>query len=146
MKVISRLVVNVLSIVMACVLSVQVTALLAALVPNLNSVETTTKIIIGCSIVFSLIVTILIWSGKMNLSSEHGVKITSITCNLYFIVLVASTLLYMAVINEVKYVMLAELVLTWVIWFVFISTFSNIKKNLSASSNEAVLNSTKDVV
>lgn len=133
-KVCSKLVVNILSIVMACVLSVQVTALIAALVPSVNNVDTTSKIIIGCTIVFSIIVTILIWANKMNLSSTQGVTVTSIVCNVYFIVLVASTLLYMAVLGEIKYVMLGEIALTWVIWFVFISVFSNIKKSLSSEN------------
>lgn len=130
-KVFSKLVVNILSIIMACVLSVQVTALIAALVPSVNNVDTTSKIIIGCTLVFSIIVTILIWANKMSLSSTQGVTVTSIVCNVYFIVLVASTLLYMAVLGEIKYVMLGEIALTWVIWFVFISVFSNIKKSLS---------------
>lgn len=133
-KVCSKLVVNILSIVMACVLSVQVTALIAALVPSVNNVDTTSKIIVGCTIVFSIIVTILIWANKMNLSSTQGVTVTSIVCNVYFIVLVASTLLYMAVLGEIKYVMLGEIALTWVIWFVFISVFSNIKKSLSGEN------------
>lgn len=133
-KVCSKLVVNILSIVMACVLSVQVTALIAALVPSVNNVDTTSKIIIGCTIVFSIIVTILIWANKMNLSSTQGVTVTYIVCNVYFIVLVAGTLLYMAVLGEIKYVMLGEIALTWVIWFVFISVFSNIKKSLSGEN------------
>lgn len=133
-KVFSKLVVNILSIIMACVLAVQVTALIAALVPRVNNVDTTSKIIIGCIIVFSIIVTILIWANKMNLSSTQGVTVTSIVCNVYFIVLVASTLLYMAVLGEIKYVMLGEIALTWVIWFVFISVFSNIKKSLSGEN------------
>lgn len=133
-KVFSKLVVNILSIIMACVLAVQVTALIAALVPSVNNVDTTSKIIIGCTIVFSIIVTILIWANKMNLSSTQGVTVTSIVCNVYFIVLVASTLLYMAVLGEIKYVMLGEIALTWVIWFVFISVFSNIKKSLSGEN------------
>lgn len=135
-KVFSKLVVNILSIIMACVLSVQVTALIAALVPSVNNVDTTSKIIIGCTIVFSIIVTILIWSNKMNLLSTQGVTVTSIVCNVYFVVLVASTLLYMAVLGEIKYVMLGEIALTWVIWFVFISVFSNIKKSLSGGNIE----------
>lgn len=135
-KVFSKLVVNILSIIMACVLSVQVTALIAALVPSVNNVDTTSKIIIGCTIVFSIIVTILIWANKMNLSSTQGVTVTSIVCNVYFIVLVASTLLYMAVLGEIKYIMLGEIALTWVIWFVFISVFSNIKKSLSSEDTE----------
>lgn len=135
-KVFSKLVVNILSIIMACVLSVQVTALIAALVPSVNNVDTTSKIIIGCTIVFSIIVTILIWANKMNLSSTQGVTVTSIVCNVYFIVLVASTLLYMAVLGEIKYVMLGEIALTWVIWFVSISVFSNIKKSLSSEDTE----------
>lgn len=133
-KVFSKLVVNILSIIMACVLSVQVTALIAALVPSVNNVDTTSKIIIGCTLVFSIIVTILIWANKMNLSSTQGVTVTSIVCNVYFIVLVASTLLYMAVLGEIKYIMLGEIALTWVIWFVFISVFSNIKKSLSGEN------------
>ena len=133
-KVCSKLVVNILSIIMACVLAVQVTALIAALVPSVNNVDTTSKIIIGCTIVFSIIVTILIWANKMNLSSTQGVTVTSIVCNVYFILLVASILLYMAVLGEIKYVMLGEIALTWVIWFVFISVFSNIKKNLSGEN------------
>ena len=133
-KVFSKLVVNILSIIMACVLAVQVTALIAALVPSANNVDTTSKTIIGCTIVFSIIVTILIWANKMNLSSTQGVTVTSIVCNVYFIVLVASTLLYMAVLGEIKYVMLGEIALTWVIWFVFISVFSNIKKSLSGEN------------
>lgn len=136
-KVFSKLVVNILSIIMACVLSVQVTALIAALVPSVNNVDTTSKIIIGCTIVFSIIVTILIWANKMNLSSAQGVTVTSIVCNVYFIVLVASTLLYMVVLGEVKYVMLGEIALTWVIWFVFTSVFSNIKKSLSSENTES---------
>ena len=130
-KVFSKLVVNILSIIMACVLAVQVTALIAALVPSVNNVDTTSKIIIGCTLVFSIIVTILIWANKMSLSSTQGVTATSIVCNVYFIVLVASSLLYMAVLGEIKYVMLGEIAITWVIWFVFISVFSNIKKSLS---------------
>lgn len=133
-KVFSKLVVNILSIIMACVLAVQVTALIAALVPSVNNVDTTSKIIIGCTLVFSIIVTILIWANKMNLSSTQGVTVTSIVCNVYFIVLVASTLLYMAVLEEIKYIMLGEIALTWVIWFVFISVFSNIKKSLSGEN------------
>lgn len=133
-KVFSKLVVNILSIIMACVLAVQVTALIAALVPSVNNVDTTSKIIIGCTLVFSIIVTILIWANKMSLSSTQGVTVTSIVCNVYFIVLVASTLLYMAVLGEIKYVMLGEIALTWVIWFVFISVFSNIKKSLSGEN------------
>lgn len=133
-KVFSKLVVNILSIIMACVLAVQVTALIAALVPRVNNVDTTSKIIIGCTLVFSIIVTILIWANKMNLSSVQGVAVTSVACNVYFIVLVASTLLYMAVLGEIKYVMLGEIALTWVIWFVFISVFSNIKKSLSGEN------------
>ena len=136
-KVFSKLVVNILSIIMACVLSVQVTALIAALVPSVNNVDTTSKIIVGCTIVFSIIVTILIWANKMNLSSVQGVTVTSIVCNVYFIVLVASTLLYMVVLGEIKYVMLGEIALTWVIWFVFISVFSNIKKSLSSENTES---------
>lgn len=136
-KVFSKLVVNILSIIMSCVLSVQVTALIAALVPSVNNVDTTSKIIVGCTIVFSIIVTILIWANKMNLSSKQGVTVTSIVCNVYFIVLVASTLLYMVVLDEVKYVMLGEIALTWVIWFVFISVFSNIKKSLSSENTES---------
>lgn len=135
-KAFSKLVVNILSIIMACVLAVQVTALIAALIPSVNNVDTTSKIIIGCTIVFSIIVTILIWANKMNLSSTQGVTVTSIVCNVYFIVLVASTLLYMAVLGEIKYVMLGEIALTWVIWFVFISVFSNIKKSLSGENIE----------
>lgn len=133
-KVFSKLVVNILSIIMACVLAVQVTALIAALVPSVNNVDTTSKIIIGCTLVFSIIVTILIWANKMNLSSTQGVTVTSIVCNVYFIVLVASTLLYMAILGEIKYIMLGEIALTWVIWFVFISVFSNIKKSLSGEN------------
>lgn len=136
-KAFSKLVVNILSIIMACVLAVQVTALIAALIPSVNSVDTTSKIIIGCTIVFSIIVTILIWANKMNLSSTQGVTVTSIVCNVYFIVLVASTLLYMAVLGEIKYIMLGEIALTWVIWFVFISVFSNIKKSLSGENSES---------
>lgn len=136
-KVFSKLVVNILSIIMACVLAVQVTALIAALVPSVNNVDTTSKIIIGCTLVFSIIVTILIWANKMNLSSTQGVTVTSIVCNVYFIVLVASTLLYMAVLGEIKYIMLGEIALTWVIWFVFISVFSNIKKSLSSENTES---------
>lgn len=136
-KVFSKLVVNILSIIMACVLSVQVTALIAALVPSVNNVDTTSKIIVGCIIVFSIIVTILIWANKMNLSSVQGVTVTSIVCNVYFIVLVASTLLYMVVLGEIKYVMLGEIALTWVIWFVFISVFSNIKKSLFSENTES---------
>lgn len=136
-KVFSKLVVNILSIIMACVLSVQVTALIAALVPSVNNVDTTSKIIVGCTIVFSIIVTILIWANKMNLSSVQGVTVTSIVCNVYFIVLVASTLLYMVVLGEIKYVMLGEIALTWVIWFVFISVFSNIKKSLFSENTES---------
>lgn len=135
-KAFSKLVVNILSIIMACVLAVQVTALIAALIPSVNNVDTTSKIIIGCTIVFSIIVTILIWANKMNLSSTQGVTVTSIVCNVYFIVLVASTLLYMAVLGEIKYVMLGEIALTWVIWFIFISVFSNIKKSLSGENIE----------
>lgn len=135
-KAFSKLVVNILSIIMACVLAVQVTALIAALIPSVNNVDTTSKIIIGCTIVFSIIVTILIWANKMNLSSTQGVTVTSIVCNVYFIVLVASTLLYMAVLGEIKYIMLGEIALTWVIWFVFISVFSNIKKSLSGENIE----------
>lgn len=143
-KVFSKLVVNILSIIMACVLSVQVTALIAALVPSVNNVDTTSKIIVGCTIVFSIIVTILIWANKMNLSSVQGVTVTSIVCNVYFIVLVASTLLYMVVLGEIKYVMLGEIALTWVIWFVFISVFSNIKKSLSENTESSSVEKAKE--
>lgn len=143
-SVFSKLVVNILSIIMVCVLSVQVTALIAALVPSVNNVDTTSKIIIGCTIVFSIIVTILIWANKMNLSSTQGVTVTSIVCNVYFIVLVASTLLYMAVLGEIKYIMLGEIALTWVIWFVFISVFSNIKKSLSENTESSSVEKAKE--
>ena len=143
-KVFSKLVVNILSIIMACVLSVQVTALIAALVPSVNNVDTTSKIIVGCTIVFSIIVTILIWANKMNLSSVQGVTVTSIVCNVYFIVLVASTLLYMVVLGEIKYVMLGEIALTWGIWFVFISVFSNIKKSLSENTESSSVEKAKE--
>lgn len=143
-SVFSKLVVNILSIIMVCVLSVQVTALIAALVPSVNNVDTTSKIIVGCTIVFSIIVTILIWANKMNLSSVQGVTVTSIVCNVYFIVLVASTLLYMVVLGEIKYVMLGEIALTWVIWFVFISVFSNIKKSLSENTESSSVEKAKE--
>lgn len=143
-SVFSKLVVNILSIIMVCVLSVQVTALIAALVPSVNNVDTTSKIIIGCTIVFSIIVTILIWANKMNLSSTQGVTVTSIVCNVYFIVLVTSTLLYMAVLGEIKYIMLGEIALTWVIWFVFISVFSNIKKSLSENTESSSVEKAKE--
>lgn len=129
-KVLGRILSSVISVLLAWVWAVQCSGLVAALIPSLNDVATTTVMIRVLTIVMTLLAVVLIWTGLLNFTSVKGVKATSITISVYFVTLIAVTIGYMAVLGDIKYVMLAEVAGAWIIWFAILSSLSTISKRI----------------
>lgn len=133
LKVIGRFVSSILSVMLSWVWAVQCSGVVAALVPELNEVSTTTLMIQGITIGLSVVAVVLIWSGVMAFSNLKRLKVTNAVISLYFISLIGLTVGYMALLGEVKYVLLFEVICAWVIWFVIMTSISNIRKNIKKS-------------
>lgn len=129
-KVLGRILSSVISVLLAWVWAVQCSGLVAALIPSLNDVATTTVMIRVLTIVMALLAVVLIWTGLLNFTSVKGVKSTSIAISVYFVTLIAVTIGYMAVLGDIKYVMLAEVAGAWIIWFAILSSLSTISKRI----------------
>lgn len=129
-KILGRILSSVISALLAWVWAVQCSGLVAALIPSLNDVATTTVMIRVITIVMTLLAVVLIWTGLLNFTSAKGVKATSIAISLYFVTLIAVTIGYMAVLGDIKYVMLAEVAGAWIIWFAILSSLSTISKRI----------------
>lgn len=129
-KIIGRVVSSIISVCLAWVWAVQCAGLIGAVIPSLDSIPSTTLMIRVITIVVSVLAFILIWSGIMNLSKSKGIKVTSGIISAYFLTLIAITILYMIIIGDLKYVMLAEVVGAWVIWFVILSALSSMRKKV----------------
>lgn len=129
-KILGRILSSVISVLLAWVWAVQCSGLVAALIPSLNDVATTTVMIRVITIVMTLLAVVLIWTGLLNFTSVKGVKATSIAISVYFVTLIAVTIGYMAVLGDIKYVMLAEVAGAWIIWFAILSSLSTISKRI----------------
>ena len=129
-KILGRILSSVISSLLAWVWAVQCSGLVAALIPSLNDVATTTVMIRVLTIVMALLAVVLIWTGLLNFTSVKGVKATSIAISVYFVTLIAVTIGYMAVLGDIKYVMLAEVAGAWIIWFAILSSLSTISKRI----------------
>lgn len=129
-KVLGRILSSVISALLAWVWAVQCSGLVAALIPSLNDVATTTVMIRVITVVMTLLAVVLIWTGLLNFTSVKGVKSTSIAISVYFVTLIAVTIGYMAVLGDIKYVMLAEAAGAWIIWFAILSSLSTISKRI----------------
>lgn len=129
-KILGRILSSVISALLAWVWAVQCSGLVAALIPSLNDVATTTVMIRVITIVMTLLAVVLIWTGLLNFTSVKGVKATSIAISVYFVTLIAVTIGYMAVLGDIKYVMLAEVAGAWIIWFAILSSLSTISKRI----------------
>lgn len=129
-KVLGRILSSVISALLAWVWAVQCSGLVAALIPSLNDVATTTVMIRVITVVMTLLAVVLIWTGLLNFTSVKGVKSTSIAISVYFVTLIAVTIGYMAVLGDIKYVMLAEVAGAWIIWFAILSSLSTISKRI----------------
>lgn len=129
-KIIGRFLSSIISVMLIWVWAVQCSGLVAALIPSLDNVATTSSMIKIITIVVSIVAIVLIWSGLMNLSKVAGVKVTTGVISGYFLSLIIITVAYMAKLGEIKYVMLAEVAGAWIIWFVILSALSNIRKRI----------------
>lgn len=129
-KILGRILSSVISALLAWVWAVQCSGLVAALIPSLNDVATTTVMIRVITIVMTLLAVVLIWTGLLNFTSVKGVKATSLVISVYFVTLIAVTIGYMAVLGDIKYVMLAEVAGAWIIWFAILSSLSTISKRI----------------
>lgn len=129
-KILGRILSSVISVLLAWVWAVQCSGLVAALIPSLNDVATTTVMIRVITIVMTLLAVVLIWTGLLNFTSVKGVKATSLVISVYFVTLIAVTIGYMAVLGDIKYVMLAEVAGAWIIWFAILSSLSTISKRI----------------
>lgn len=129
-KILGRILSSVISALLAWVWAVQCSGLVAALIPSLNDVATTTVMIRAITIVMTLLAVVLIWTGLLNFTSVKGVKATSLVISVYFVTLIAVTIGYMAVLGDIKYVMLAEVAGAWIIWFAILSSLSTISKRI----------------
>ena len=128
MKIVTRLLLSVFSVLFAIVWAVQATGVLGALILSFNNVETTTRIIIAVSVIMSVIGIVLVWLGKI---SSENTKATKYICNAYFASLIALVVIYMLLIGDIKYVLLAECAATWVIWFVILGCIRKIEETNS---------------
>lgn len=136
-KILGRILSSVISVLLAWVWAVQCSGLVAALIPSLNDVATTTVMIRVLTIVMALLAVVLIWTGLLNFTSVKGVKATSIAISVYFVTLIAVTIGYMAVLGDIKYVMLAEVAGAWIIWFAILSSLSTISKRIEDAEKSA---------
>lgn len=127
MKIVTRLLLSVFSVLFAIVWTVQAAGVLGALIPSLDNVSTTTKIIIALSIIVSVVGIILVWRGKISLENSKTAKSCKYICNGYFGSLIALVIIYMALVRDIKYVLLAECVITWVIWFVILGCIRKVE-------------------
>ena len=136
-KILGRILSSVISVLLAWVWAVQCSGLVAALIPSLNNVATTTVMIRVITIVMTLLAVVLIWTGLLNFTSVKGVKATSIAISVYFVTLIAVTIGYMVVLGDIKYVMLAEVAGAWIIWFAILSSLSTISKRIEDAEKSA---------
>lgn len=127
MKIVTRLILSVFSVLFAIVWAVQATGVIGALIPSLDNVSTTTKIIIALSVIVSVFGIILVWMGKISLENSKTAKSCKYICNGYFGSLIALVIIYMALVRDIKYVLLAECVITWVIWFVILGCIRKVE-------------------
>lgn len=136
-KILGRILSSVISVLLAWVWAVQCSGLVAAVIPSLNDVATTTVMIRVITIVMTLLAVVLIWTGLLNFTSVKGVKATSLVISVYFVTLIAVTIGYMAVLGDIKYVMLAEVAGAWIIWFAILSSLSTISKRIEDAEKSA---------
>lgn len=133
MNVLKKLILSVFAVVLSIVWSVQATGLIGAVIKSLNDYNTTTKLIIVISIVVSIVGLILVWMGKISYLSKESARSTLIICNSYFGSLIALVILYMLAVRDIKYVLLAEVAVTWIIWFFIMSC---IRKEIERFNNK----------
>lgn len=142
MNIVKKVIFSIFMVVFALVWSVQAAGLVGAAVSSLNSINATSRIIVVLSIILSLLGLIFVWMGKFSLHSKESAHFTYILCNVYFGSLILLVILYMAFIGDIKYVLLAECVVTWVIWFVLMNCIKKIESSFyeSVSSSEGSQN------
>lgn len=128
MKIVMKLILSVFSVLLSVVWAVQAAGVLGALISSFNNVETTTRIIVAVSVIMSVIGIVLVWLGKI---SSENTKVTKYICNAYFASLIALVVIYMLLIGDIKYVLLAECAATWVIWFVILGCIRKIEETNS---------------
>lgn len=143
MNVLKKLILSVFAVVLSIVWSVQATGLIGAVIKSLNDYNTTTKLIIGISIVVSIVGLILVWRGKISYLSKESARSTLIICNSYFGSLIALVILYMLAVRDIKYVLLAEVAVTWIIWFFIMSC---IRKEIERFNNKETPSTTVEKV
>lgn len=143
MNVLKKLILSVFAVVLSIVWSVQATGLIGAVIKSLNDYNTTTKLIIGVSIVVSIVGLILVWMGKISYQTKESVRSTLIICNSYFGSLIALVILYMLAVRDIKYVLLAEVAVTWIIWFFIMSC---IRKEIERFNNKEAPSTTVEKV
>lgn len=143
MNVLKKLILSVFAVVLSIVWSVQATGLIGAVIKSLNDYNTTTKLIIGISIVVSIVGLILVWMGKISYQSKESARSTLIICNSYFGSLIALVILYMLAVRDIKYVLLAEVAVTWIIWFFIMSC---IRKEIERFNNKKTPSTTVEKV
>lgn len=124
MTVVKKLILSVFAVILSIVWGVQATGLLGMLISSLNNYDATTKLIIGISIVVSLVGLYFVWSGRLSYKDDKTITFTKRVCDAYFLSLILLVLLYMVVVGDIKYVLLFEVVVTWVIWFFIRSCIS----------------------
>ena len=143
MNVLKKLILSVFAVVLSIVWSVQATGLIGAVIKSLNDYNTTTKLIIGVSILVSIVGLILVWMGKISYQTKESVRSTLIICNSYFGSLIALVILYMLAVRDIKYVLLAEVAVTWIIWFFIMSC---IRKEIERFNNKEAPSTTVEKV
>lgn len=143
MNVLKKLILSVFAVVLSIVWSVQATGLIGAVIKSLNDYNTTTKLIIGVSIVVSIVGLILVWMGKISYQTKESARSTLIICNSYFGSLIALVILYMLAVRDIKYVLLAEVAVTWIIWFFIMSC---IRKEIERFNNKEAPSTTVEKV
>lgn len=147
LKFVGKVCTSVLAVLLSWVWAVQCSGLLAAVIKELNEVSITSLMIKVITVVISVVALILIWSGVLSLSTIKTVKATSAVVNVYFLTLIGITVAYMAVLGDIKYVMVAELLGAWIIWFVILNALSNIRKSIEVASKPSeVKEESKEVI
>lgn len=132
MKLLKKIILSVIVLVFSSVWSVQFAGVCGALIKSLNNVSTTSSIIVAVTAILFIIGLFLVWSNRLSLDTLKSADISLFTCNLYFASLIILVIAYMALLKDIKYVLLAECLVTWVIWFVIMGC---IKKTIGIMSS-----------
>lgn len=136
MKVIRKILMSLIVVFFSFGWSVQAAGLIGAVISSLNDVGKTTNIIIFLTALLSVVGIFLVWFNKISFSTKESTHFSYIICNVYFGTLILLNILYMVVLKDIKYVLLAECVVVWVIWFVLMRTIKSIEESFTNNKNE----------